>query len=67
MTQIEPRLVPVKEGWAAVGDGWAIFAPSRADAGRRFEEAQRKHREIESRADAPMLPRSKAATRPQAG
>ena len=49
MTQIEPRLVPVKEGWAAVGDGWAVFAHSRDGAVAAFEAAARKHEELASR------------------
>lgn len=49
MTVQQPRMVPVKVGWAAVGDGWAVFAPSRSDAERRYREAEEKHLEIEMR------------------
>ena len=49
MTQIEPRLVPVKEGWAAVGNGWAVFARSRDSAVAAFEMATRKHEELADR------------------
>jgi hypothetical protein len=45
----EPKLVPIRTGWAALGDGWAVHAPSQEEARRRFEEAERRHREIEAR------------------
>ena len=44
-----PRMVPIKYGWAAVGDGWAIFAASRSEAQRDYEEAALKHQEITTR------------------
>jgi hypothetical protein len=45
----EPLMTPIKNGWAARGDGWAVHAPSEEEARRRFEEAERRHREIEAR------------------
>ncbi len=45
----EPRLAPVKNGWAAYGDGWAVHAPSREEAERKFREAERRNREIDER------------------
>jgi hypothetical protein len=44
------RLEQVREGWAAVGDGWAVFGTSKEEATLRFEEAERKHQEIRARA-----------------
>jgi hypothetical protein len=44
------RLERVREGWAAIGDGWAVFAPSKEEAEARFIEAERKHEEIDARA-----------------
>ena len=46
---IEPRLTPIRNGWAARGDGWAVHAPSREQALRKFEEAERHHEEIDAR------------------
>ena len=45
----EPTLVPIKTGWAAIGDGWAVHASSREDAIERFKEAERRHQKIEAR------------------
>jgi endonuclease YncB( thermonuclease family) len=64
MTQTDARLVPVKEGWAAVGDGWAVFAPSRSEASQRYQEAERKHREIEARGEASHPPSDARGRRP---
>lgn len=47
------RLEQVKGGWAAIGDGWAVFAPTEDEATERFTEAERKHREIDERSSAP--------------
>jgi hypothetical protein len=43
------RLVAIQGGWAAVGDGWAVFGSSEEEATLRFEEAERKHQEISAR------------------
>jgi hypothetical protein len=43
------RLEQIHGGWAAVGDGWAVFGSSEEEATLRFEEAERKHREIDAR------------------
>jgi hypothetical protein len=43
------RLEQIHGGWAAVGDGWAVFGVSEEEATLRFEEAERKHREIDAR------------------
>jgi hypothetical protein len=44
-----PRFVPVKAGWAAVGDGWAVIAASRSEALERYREAESKHEELRIR------------------
>jgi hypothetical protein len=49
------RLERVKGGWAAIGDGWAVFAPTEDEAKERFAEAERKHQEIDGRVPAPAL------------
>jgi len=46
-----PKIVTVRAGWAAVGDGWAVFAHSRDGAVAAFEAAARKHEELASRTD----------------
>jgi hypothetical protein len=61
MTQIEPRLVPVKEGWAAVGDGWAVVGATRDEARKRFSAAEKKHAELRARHSRPS-DRSPAST-----
>jgi hypothetical protein len=49
-----PHLTPIKNGWAAVGHGWAVFADSRAEALDRYQEAEQKHAELRARADSPI-------------
>jgi hypothetical protein len=46
VSQIEPRLVPVKQGWAAVGDGWAVVGATRGEARKLFSAAEEKHAEL---------------------
>lgn len=45
----EPSLLQTKSGWLARGDGWAIHAPTREEAIRKYEEAERRHKEIDAR------------------
>ncbi|MGB6838605.1 MAG: hypothetical protein WBF66_12995 [Dehalococcoidia bacterium] len=45
----EPVLAQIKNGWAARGNGWAVHAPSQEEAIRKFEEAERRHKEIDAR------------------
>ncbi len=45
----QPILSPIKNGWAARGDGWAVHAPTREEAVERFQKAEERHREIDSR------------------
>jgi len=46
---VQPRFQEIKNGWAAVGDGWAVHASTKEDALRQYEEAERRHREIDKR------------------
>ena len=41
-----PQLVQIKGGWAAHGDGWAVHAPTREGAIKRFHEAEKVHEKI---------------------
>jgi hypothetical protein len=40
---------PIKGGWAARGNGWAVHGKTREEAICLYQIAERKHREIESR------------------
>lgn len=44
-----PLVTKIKNGWAAVGHGWAVFGPSRDEALERYAEAERKHQELRER------------------
>lgn len=44
-----PVLIRIKNGWAARGEGWAVHAPTREEAIRKYEEAERRHKEIDAR------------------
>lgn len=46
---MDPKLTEVRGGWAAVGQGWAVFASTRDDAVREYVEAEQRHREIAAR------------------
>jgi hypothetical protein len=54
----QPTVVSVRAGWAAVGDGWAVFAPSRKDAMAAFEAAILKHEELAARPMSNVVVRS---------
>lgn len=45
----QPRLMKIKNGWAAIGDGWAVHAPTKEAALVKYKEAERHHAEIEAR------------------
>lgn len=47
MTQ--PMLIRTKNGWLARGDGWTVHGATEEEALWKFEEAERRHREIEAR------------------
>lgn len=57
------RLEQIHGGWAAVGDGWAVFGSSEEEATLRFEEAERKHREIDARPIEETEPQADAKAR----
>ena len=57
------RLEQIRMGWAAVGDGWAVFGSSEEEATLRFEEAERKHQEISARTAEESEPREDAEAR----
>ena len=40
---LEPTLMPIKGGWAALGDGWAVFGESKDDAIEKFRQAESQH------------------------
>ncbi len=42
-------LRPIKGGWAALGDGWAVHGKTKEEAVRLFHEAMERHREIDAR------------------
>ena len=46
---MEPRMVEIRKGWAAVADYWAVFGDTEEDAMRKFREAEQKHEEIAKR------------------
>jgi len=39
----------VRGGWAALGDGWAVHAPTRSDALRRYNEVEARNAIIDAR------------------
>lgn len=45
----DPALRPIKAGWAAYGDGWAVHGETEHEALERYAAAERKHAEIEAR------------------
>lgn len=45
----EPRLVEIKDGWAALGEGWAVFGKTPDDARQRYVAADEKHAELRAR------------------
>lgn len=46
---MSPDLTPIKGGWAAVGQGWAVFGSTRDEALARFEEAEARHETMRQR------------------
>ena len=43
----KPALTPIKNGWAAHGDGWAVHALTPEEAIQKFIEAEQRHSEID--------------------
>jgi hypothetical protein len=62
-----PHITRIKNGWAAVGHGWAVFGASREEALGRYAEAETKHAELRQRttqdanAAAPLAAQSRSA------
>ena len=46
---MEPEVVKVKQGWAALARTWAVFGTTREEALTRFKEPEHRHKEIEAR------------------
>jgi hypothetical protein len=40
---------PIKGGWAALGDGWAVHGKTKEEAVRLYHEAIERHKEIDAR------------------
>lgn len=53
---MEPRIVQIRGGVAAVGSGWAVVAETEQEARRLFEAAVMRHRAIEARPDPHPFP-----------
>jgi len=45
----EPVLAPIKNGWAALGDGWAVHGRTQEEALENYHKAEERHREIDAR------------------
>jgi endonuclease YncB( thermonuclease family) len=43
----KPALTPIKNGWAAHGDGWAVHGSTPKEAVEKFFEAKQRHRKID--------------------
>jgi len=50
-----PQLVPIKDGWAALAERWAVHGATKEEALFRFEEAEQMHRDLDARAEAARL------------
>ena len=48
---MEPKLVKIKNGWAALAERWAVFGTTEEEAKVLFHEAELKRDEIASRED----------------
>ncbi len=42
-------LRPIRGGWAALGDGWAVHGESKEEAVRLYHEAIERHKKIDAR------------------
>ncbi len=51
MNEIEARLDirPIENGWAILGDGWAVHGKTREEAVKLYHKAMERHKEIEVR------------------
>jgi hypothetical protein len=48
---MEPRLEQIVGGWAARGRGWAVHAPTKEEALKRYAETQERYTRIDARPD----------------
>lgn len=55
--RLRVKLEPIKAGWAARGDGWAVHGVTREEAERKYREAVARHEAIAARTTkaAPFL------------
>ena len=61
-TKREPLdMRPIKNGWAAFGDGWAVHGKTEEEAVRLYHEAVERHREMDARAVEANSPREAAS------
>lgn len=44
-----PRIIQTKNGWLALGNGWAVEASTEEDVMRKFKDAEIRHHLVESR------------------
>jgi hypothetical protein len=42
-----PILTPIKHGWSAHGDGWAVHGLTPEEAVQKFLNAEQRHKEID--------------------
>ena len=52
---MEIRFVAIKNGWAAVGDGWAVFGATKEEAEEKYHSAEVVHAKIMARGE-PAIP-----------
>jgi hypothetical protein len=45
----DPILTEIKNGWAALGKGWAVHGRTKEEALQKYYEAEAKHHEIDQR------------------
>jgi hypothetical protein len=45
----DPKIVPIKDGWLALGRGWAVVGATPEDALAAYAAAERRHEEIDRR------------------
>ncbi len=45
----KPMLFPLKDGWAAYGDGWGVHGFTQEEAIENFRKAEERYKEIDNR------------------
>ncbi len=48
---MEPKIVQIKGGWAAVAEYWSVFGQTKEEAEAKFREAEKRHLEIAARSE----------------